>query len=161
MPDTPQDEPDVLRPIVPRDHVDIRTAADDTWYVRYVPDGTIVATGLRSHSEAFLMAEQDISRYLASAYPVLHRQAQDMAATLTQIKIALGEVATYQGIDVSPVAMLVSELVRDHEALEQRIENALVVLASNDSITRDGHIRIIGLLRGASPIPDTIEGLEP
>ncbi len=50
-------------------------------------------------------------------------------AEIAQIKVALNEVAVYEGlVEVSPVAMLVSELVRDHEELEARIDAAIALL---------------------------------
>jgi C4-dicarboxylate-specific signal transduction histidine kinase len=56
-------------------------------------------------------------------------QRDRQAAELAQIKVALDEVAVYQGmIDVSPVALLVSELVRDHEELEARIDAVIMLL---------------------------------
>jgi hypothetical protein len=56
-------------------------------------------------------------------------QRDRQAAELAQIKVALDEVAVYQGmVGVSPVALLVSELVRDHEELEARIDAAVALL---------------------------------
>lgn len=56
-------------------------------------------------------------------------QRDRQAAELAQIKTALNEVAVYQGmVGVSPVALLVSELVRDHEELEARIDAAIALL---------------------------------
>lgn len=90
------------------------------------------------------------------------RQLAAANATLVQIKVALGQVSTYQGLDVSPVAMLTAALVADHEELEQRIENVLampmtVVTGYGPMVIQD---EVTRLLRGGSPIPDTLEGLD-
>lgn len=72
---------------------------------------------------------------------------------IMQVRVALGRVAVYQGIvEHSPTAMLVDELVRDHEELEARIEAALVALGDDPASKR-----IEGLLRGAERVPDTVE----
>jgi hypothetical protein len=53
----------------------------------------------------------------------------DAETELVQIKAALNEVAVYEGlVEVSPVAYLVSELVRDHEELEARIDAVVSLL---------------------------------
>ena len=82
-----------------------------------------------------------------------------LAAEIAQIRAALDEVSTYEGlVDVSPTAMMVSELVRDHEELETRIEAVLVMLGAyeGDPIAD----KAVELLRGGERVPDTPESLD-
>lgn len=89
------------------------------------------------------------------------RQRDRMATELAQIKIALNEVAVYEGIvEVSPVALLVSELVRDHEELESRIDSVISLLkgAKEAANVTDEPTPLIDevarLLSGGERVPD-------
>lgn len=102
-----------------------------------------------------------------------------LAREILQVRMALGRVAVYEGIlDVSPTAMLVDELVRDHEELEARIDAALhlisaALLTEVDEDDRHGHVdpvyalmaahrrlaRVAELLKGGSRVPDSPEGI--
>lgn len=147
--------------------VGIRYAYDivtlDGWYY-LVDDSQMVGERFGSPDTARKAAPMVARLRAAKGLAAALQNRLDVAnATLTEVKVALGGVATYEGIvDVSPTSMLVSELVQDHEALEQRIENVLTY--ADDCVTAQGarvfdpH-RVIALLRGASPFPDTIEGL--
>lgn len=90
---------------------------------------------------------------------------------INQVKVALGHVAVYEGIvDSSPVAMLVDELVRDHEELESRIDavvhylsavNATMLRAGEQPVTAlEISTHVVDLLKGGVRVPDTIEGIE-
>jgi hypothetical protein len=88
-------------------------------------------------------------------------QRDRQAAELAQIKVALDEVAVYKGmVGVSPVALLVSELVRDHEELEARIDAAIALLkdakaASNVTDEPSPLIdEVARLLAGGERFPD-------
>lgn len=84
---------------------------------------------------------------------------EDLIAERQQILIALERVVAYDGLlDVSPVALLVSELVRDHGELESRIEAALVY-ASEAEPTQELQW-IVHLLRGAPRVPDTVAEID-
>src|SRR4051812_3218717 len=51
------------------------------------------------------------------------------AGQLAQIRGSMNTVAVYEGlVDASSVVMMVSELVRDHEELEARIDAALLFI---------------------------------
>ncbi len=89
------------------------------------------------------------------------RHRDQMAAELAQIKVALDEVAVYQGlVGVSPVALLVSELVRDHEELESRIDSVISLLkgAKEAANVTDEPTPLIDevarLLAGGERVPD-------
>jgi choline dehydrogenase-like flavoprotein len=94
---------------------------------------------------------------------IITSQRDRMAAELTQIKAAMNEVAVYEGIvDVSPVAMLVSELVRDHEELEARIDAVVLLLKAtkeHGNVTMEMVDEVTRLLRGGKRVPDTPEEL--
>jgi len=98
-----------------------------------------------------------------------------LAEELTQIRVALGRVAAFEGLDTSPTAMMVDELVRDHEELEARIDAAMMIVREladgarialgkpqpYDDETWVGEIREIGrLLQGGTRVPDTPETLK-
>lgn len=113
----------------------------------------------------------------------IEQRLEDATAELNQIRIALEQVAVYEGIvDVSPTALLVSELVRDHEELEKRIDSVLSLIALQDAYdnpemsraarepdymdhpmsmdAKNIRAEIARLLKGGERIPDTIEGLD-
>lgn len=83
----------------------------------------------------------DLRISLWESYLVLKEatsQRDKQAAELAQIKSALSEVAVYEGmVGVSPVAMLVSELVRDHEELEARIDSVVMLLKGAKEAAQD------------------------
>lgn len=87
------------------------------------------------------------------------RRLGEKSAELFQIKIALEQVAVYEGmVDVSPVALLVSELVRDHEELEARID-ACVALLQGAKEAAEGEPsplvdEVARLLQGGNRVPD-------
>lgn len=90
----------------------------------------------------------------------------DAQAELTQIKVALNEVAVYEGlVEVSPTALLVSELVRDHEELEARIDAVISLLqgAKEAANVTDEPSPLIDevwrLLAGGDRFPDDLSGL--
>jgi hypothetical protein len=77
-----------------------------------------------------------------------------LAGEMAQVRAALDEVTTYEGlVDVSSTAMMVSELVRDHEELETRIEAVLVMCGAyeGDPVCDE----VVRLLRGGERVPDT------
>jgi hypothetical protein len=82
------------------------------------------------------------------------------AQEIVQIRASMREVAVYEGlVDTTPTAMLVSELVRDHEELEARID-AVVMLCRN----RTGDplaVEVVRLLQGGARTPDSPEALDP
>jgi hypothetical protein len=90
-----------------------------------------------------------------------------LAREMNQIKIALGRVSVYEGmVEYSPTAMLVDDLVRDHEALEMRIDAVMFYLAGlRDDPNYAGiwcaNIKneVVRLLRGGTTVPSTPESL--
>jgi hypothetical protein len=87
-------------------------------------------------------------------------------AEIAQIKAALNEVAVYEGlVEVSPTAYLVSELVRDHEELEARIDAVVSLLqgAKEAANVTDEPTPLIDevarLLQGGPRFPDDLSGL--
>lgn len=93
-----------------------------------------------------------------------HRNAEELA----QIRVALGRVAVYEGMDSSPLPRMVDELVRDHEELESRIDAALLSLrqlvdnppSPTDRAMRERIEEVSRLLKGGTRIPDTPADLE-
>jgi len=85
---------------------------------------------------------------------------------INQVKVALGHVAVYEGlVESSPVAMLVDELVRDHEELESRIDAVVHHIAGakefwESRVPLSEVDRILELLKGGARVPDTIEGID-
>ena len=87
-----------------------------------------------------------------------------------QIRATLLALPVYEGlVGPAPLGMLVSELARDHTALEERIESVLdLILARRDMdhIDPQGEEyatlnQIAGLLQGqVTNAPDTVEGLD-
>lgn len=90
-----------------------------------------------------------------------------LAGEMAQVRAALSEVAVYEGlVDVSPVAMMVSELVRDHEELEARIDAVMSLLrpkieGGSEWVVHslEDFREIARLLQGGKRVPDTPEGL--
>ena len=79
---------------------------------------------------------------------------------IENIRIALGRVAVYDGIiENSPTALLVDDLVRDHEDLEARIDAVMSLLRyeqeSRNATTTDEEVA--RLLQGGTRVPDDIE----
>lgn len=99
------------------------------------------------------------------------RQAQERAdrlgRELAEIKGSLSQVAVYEGMDGSPTALLVSELARDHEELEARIDSVLHYLSIQQAASLRGErldgalmgAEIARLLRGGNRVPDSPQGL--
>jgi hypothetical protein len=94
---------------------------------------------------------------------------EKLASELNQIRIALGRVAAFEGMDASPTAMMVDELVRDHEELEARIDAALMLVKQ----VKDGIVypdtqlgwescldELARFLKGGTRVPNTPEDLE-
>lgn len=91
--------------------------------------------------------------------------AEHLGSEMAEIKASLMEVAVYEGMGGSPTALLVTELVRDHEELEARIDAALSFISGAPSFlpserTRKDLAEIARLLKGGQRVPDTIEGIE-
>jgi hypothetical protein len=83
---------------------------------------------------------------------------------IAQIRASLSIVSVYDGImDGSPTARLVSELARDHEELEARIDAVIMYLAQVQTET-DAEVAmkrtVVRLLAGGDRVPDSPEGLE-
>lgn len=95
-------------------------------------------------------------------------QADRLGLDMAQIRGSMYEVAVYEGlVDTSPVAMMVSELVRDHEELEARIDAAMLVVRDlNGQVDKnlkeavDGIVEIGRLLQGGTRIPDFPEAIQ-
>ena len=103
-------------------------------------------------------------RSRAQQVAALIAQRDKQAGELNQIKIALEEVAVYEGmVGISPVAYLVSELVRDHEELEARIDAVVSLLQGAKEAAEDEPSPLVDevarLLQGGERVPDTIAGL--
>jgi hypothetical protein len=86
------------------------------------------------------------------------------AAELAQIRGSMHEVTSYHGmVDSSPLAMLVADLVRDHENLESRFEAVIHMLGSLSESQRTPLVieveRILRLGGESSWVPDSPEGL--
>lgn len=88
---------------------------------------------------------------------------------VTQVRVAMGKVAVYEGIaEHSPLALMVDELVRDHEELEARIDAVLSLCAVNQDdlgtlVPEEVEAlvaEVARLLQGGSRVPDTIEEVE-
>lgn len=85
-----------------------------------------------------------------------------MAGEIAQIRACLAEVAVYEGlVEISPTVAMVSDLVRDHEELEARIDASLHYLAglvtnteAPEALREMGHI-VADLLRGGKRVPDS------
>ena len=68
-------------------------------------------------------------RDLTKNYNRVLTERNRLAKEMAQVRAALSEVAVYEGlVDVSLVAMMVSELVRDHEELEARIDAVMSMI---------------------------------
>lgn len=77
---------------------------------------------------------------------------------VNEIRVALGRVAAFEGIvDSSTTAMLVDELVRDHEELESRIDAAMSLLSGETSEVASEVARLLG---GGTRVPDDLGGLD-
>lgn len=113
-------------------------------------------------SERYMQAMEELAIQITRASQA-RSEVERLGKDLAQIRAALNEVAVYEGlVDVSPTAMLVSELVRDHEELEARINAVLLLIAAlkGDSYPgisdlRDGINEIARLLQGGSRVPDS------
>lgn len=108
---------------------------------------------------------------LQALVAVKEDQIASRASELAQIRALMHQVTVYEGlVDISPLVMMVSDLVRDHDALEGRIDQAILYIKS--VVHRDGARfgfahdapapslildEVVRLLRGGTPIPDTIE----
>lgn len=79
---------------------------------------------------------------------------------ITQVRVAMGKVAVYEGIaEHSPLALMVDELVRDHEELEARIDAVMSYLNTKGQADSDA-VEVARLLQGGARVPDTPEGLD-
>lgn len=91
-----------------------------------------------------------------------------LALQMAEIRGSLDRVPVYEGlVDSSPVAVLVSELVRDHGELEARIDNAMHVIRGllemgvRTAETGTEALEVIAaILSGRSGVPDTPEALD-
>lgn len=95
-------------------------------------------------------------------------QRDELAQEIAAIRAVMTTVSVYEDLpDIGPLPVMVSELARDHEELEARIDAALHYLQSllglppDSPASRISTIREVSrLLRGGARVPDTIEGLE-
>jgi hypothetical protein len=100
---------------------------------------------------------------VVSQDPIGRRTVTDretrLARELTEIRVALGKVAAFEGIhETSTTAMMVDELVRDHEELEARIDAA--IMSPTDKAMEDRIEEIARLLQGGTRVPDTPASLK-
>lgn len=107
---------------------------------------------------------EDVNRII-SERDHYQQVAERLGSEMAEIKASLDQVAVYEGMDGSPTALLVTELVRDHEELEARIDAALSFISGAPSFlpserTREDLAEIARLLKGGQRVPDTIEGIE-
>lgn len=136
-------------------------------------DSWLVAEMIMEANELRALLQEKTIHYrdLNDALRSEQDRAQRYAKEITEIKVALNQVAVYEGlVDVSPTARLVSELVRDHEELEARIDAALHYISTLNStplnhgetpkVAFEVLVEVADLLRGAQRIPDTLEGFD-
>lgn len=99
----------------------------------------------------------------------VEQQRDELAAQITQIRVALGHVAVYEGmVGLQPLPLMVDGLARDHEELEARIDAVMHLLVAERA--RASRMERLGvqelaqevarLLAGGARVPDTIEGVE-
>jgi len=117
---------------------------------------------MRQASKTLKAAREEIIS-LRNVLAEVIKQRDKQAADISQIRAALSEVAVYEGlVGVSPVAMMVADLVRDHEELEARIDAILMLLIGAKEAAEGEPTPLIDevarLLRGGERI-DPIETL--
>lgn len=122
------------------------------------------AEGWAEVQREFQGLREDVQRLIAESDHYRH-VAESLGSEMAEIKASLMEVAVYEGMGGSPTALLVTELVRDHEELEARIDAALSFISGAPSFlpserTREDLAEIARLLKGGQRVPDTIEGIE-
>lgn len=108
------------------------------------------------------LLESTIERIVSAKVKEFSDAAYGFAREIAEIRGSLDRVAVYEGlVGVSPVAMLVADLVRDHEELEARIDSALSLLSSVEAVREHSaiEVEVARLLKGGSRVPDTPEGL--
>jgi hypothetical protein len=132
--------------------------------MEHILDAALYQEALRIAQETRKIAE-DLQREVDSSLvqwsasldreAVLASQRDAMADQLNQIRIALEQVAVYQGMGMAAALPLhVSELVRDHEEMERRIEGALVLISTADIEDRLKQGLMALLQTGESWVPD-------
>lgn len=98
----------------------------------------------------------------------LTKVVKPMRDELAQIRSVLTQLPVYEGlVGPTPLPMMVSELARDQEELEARIESVLDVILTRrsdglatDTTEYETLNKIAGLLQGQIPrVPDTAEEL--
>lgn len=92
-------------------------------------------------------------------------QAKRFGRELAEIRGTLDQVPVYEGlVDASPLALLISELVRDHGELEARIDAVIGLLAQPPAgsyrAVETLSAEVARLLQGGKRVPDTLEGLD-
>lgn len=104
---------------------------------------------------------------LQATNAVLEAELAERGAELMQIRALMHQVTVYEGlVDASNLVMMVADLVRDHDALETRIENVLHYCADEQAGSPENDdvvamcLSIIDLARGGSPVPDDLSGLD-
>lgn len=100
-------------------------------------------------------------RDLQAAVDKLMADNRRLAQALHEVRIALGRVSTFEGMDLSvnPIALMVLQLAEDHEELEKRIEAALMYLGASAGREIDpGELERV--LRGGPVVPDDLSGLD-
>lgn len=142
--DTPKPEPEY--------------AIDHGWLVEVTTECTGGACGAGyGHEPSCGMSPigevEDLLRDAASA-ALAQDRANRLGEEIAEIKGSLSQVAVYEGLEGSPTALLVSELVRDHEELEKRIDAAVLLCAANTEEPLDGYGQIAEVLRGGKRIAD-------
>lgn len=103
----------------------------------------------------------DIIDDLVREIALLTAQRDEMAGQLATIRASLDRVAVFEDVDTHAyLTLCVSEIVRDHEELEARIDAAIMAIAS----TPPDHPRliptIVHYLRGGQRVPESTEGVE-
>lgn len=126
-------------------------------------------TAMRSFGRVTKVVTEIIDQHCEEYTQEVAYQRDRYAREMTEVRVALGGVAVFEGlVDSSPVAIMIDQLVRDHEELEARIDAALLLCASpagqlaslHDEGATEALQEIARLLRGGSRIPDSPEGLE-
>lgn len=110
--------------------------------------------------EMYGKTRMDLGEAQSQILALEERLAQSQAQ-LTQIRALMGKVAVYEGMsDTWPLVMMVSDLVKDHDALEGRIDAAVFECRGHmDDEFEDLATEVLQILSGRKSTPDTPEGL--
>lgn len=129
-----------------------------------------VARRANRHLQHRIEHLEEQNRRLRDTLAETARHRTRLALEMAEIRGSLAQVAVYEGIvDSGPVAMLVSEVVRDHEELEARIDAAMshmryltsTALAEGQRPVTALEVieEVSRLLAGGTRVPNTIEEL--